>query len=528
MDIRKFLRLETALYSRLSKFWASHYSAQIVALEKAIQQGKYDAARQLALEFDLTDVGEKNKQLIQYVYQACVLFGAGHFDGPPGVLLNQDTERVIKQSLSNTLQYFEHGGSTLFQDRLVQLIADYEAEPVVQKAEPRKVKPLVSFKEIADDTTQMTASLHMSRLSTWGFMAEAEVRGYTRYKLTAVMDGRTSKFCRWINGKEFAVADAKSKVLQVLGAQAPDDVKALQPWPNQTKAGLEEIMGMSDGDLVARGFHIPPYHPGCRTMCVKIGKDTPRIERPDVAKEKQKLPTTISTYDMFKEAGVELTEAQLEHWNAYIKVNPVDWLTKLSGKTPLEVLEGSLGKSAIKIAKDGDIITKLVGVYDGAKYDAGLIFDPYAGKMYLSKLEFLAGTPTAEASFLKKTLAAVVETSETIGAQSITVAVGSYAYHYGKLGFQPSAVEWQAIRTDLSERLTEGDLIDILGSLTDDRQQLLLNLLSNNNETAFTVLVDLPWDFRGRPLGMVLLTDSYGEFSLSVDNGADKALGYLK
>lgn len=530
MDIRTYLSLEAALSTKLMKSWAKVYSEKISSLEGLLISGEYGKARELVQDFDLTDLGAKNKQLLTFIYRASVGFGASTLSDSPTAQDSEKTQELVALCVSNTLQYLEHGGSVLWQDRLLQLIAQMESGKVaVEKAEKtRYVKPFVSFKEIADDTTQMATTLHMSRLATWGFCAEAEVTEVSRYKLSAVLDGRTSKFCRWIDGKEFSVEDARKKVLEVLQLQNPDDAKTVQPWPDQSKAGMSELESLTADELVARGLHIPPFHPGCRTLLVPVGGSVGRVGKPKVPESKQYLTAEKATVDTFKELGLNLTEEQVDHWNAYVGLNPTQWVSKLTGKSPLEVLESQLKSGSISVSSDGDIVTKLVGKTSALSYSTGLTFDPYAGKLYLNKLDFLAGSPKEEAAFVKTVLGGAVQLGETIGAASVSLAVGSYAYQYGKMGFLPGAVEWQKMRLEVMDSLVEGDLKEVLDSLLDDERMLLLNLLGNNDESAFKVILDLPWEFRGRPLGLALFPGPYGVFSLDLGGSLVAAKGYLQ
>ena len=289
-------------------------------------------------------------------------------------------------------------------------------------------------------------------------------------------------------------------------------------------------MGMDEAGLVQNSLHIPPYHPGCRTLCVKIGASQPRLKKPVVPPASAVLPESITSQKGFEEIGISLTPAQVDHWNAYVGVSPVSWLSKLTGADALKVLDGVFGKNAIKILKDGDIITSVKGISKGTKYAVGTVFDPFTGKMYLSKAELVIGDAVGESKFLKTLMSNVIEGSTSLGASSLTVAVGVHAFEYAQLGFLPGQVQWATLRGDLMDRLTEGDLMPLLASLTDDRQQLLLNLLNNPFEGAAGVLADLPWSFKGQPIGMTLLDGITGDFvlDLSSEVALKKAKGYLK
>lgn len=62
--------------------------------------------------------------------------------------------------------------------------------------------------------------------------------------------------CRMMHGKRFKVAEARRLLDVVTRVTNPDDLKALQPWPGQSKGALEEMKGMTSEELVARGWHV--------------------------------------------------------------------------------------------------------------------------------------------------------------------------------------------------------------------------------------------------------------------------------
>jgi hypothetical protein len=125
----------------------------------------------------------------------------------------------------------------------------------------RYVTPFVSFQDDGNQLAQMVSSLNSSRMATWGFTAESKQLGRTKYKLTAVLDGRTSRFCQMIDGRTFDVDTADELVNNALQAQDPADLAQIQPWPDQSKDAIAQYESMSDQDLIDAGLNIPPFHP---------------------------------------------------------------------------------------------------------------------------------------------------------------------------------------------------------------------------------------------------------------------------
>ena len=196
------------------------------------------------------------------------------------------------------------------------------AKVALDPASGRYVTPFVSFDKQGDEQLRMIASLNSSRLATWGFTAEAEVLGMARYRLTAVLDGRTSKFCRLMDGKVFEVSDARRKVIEALNVQNPEDLKVVQPWPKQTKAHMAMYAEMTTTDFVERGLHIPPYHPHCRTLLrhvpSSIGKP---MEITPTVPEGAQVFQQVTQADL-KELGIDATPEQVAEWNEHIGMTP--------------------------------------------------------------------------------------------------------------------------------------------------------------------------------------------------------------
>jgi DNA topoisomerase IB len=151
-----------------------------------------------------------------------------------------------------------------------------KVEPVGQKAEARKfdiVHPFVSFRERANSQAeqllQLVSGLHTSRLSAYGFTVEAEITGTTTYAISAQLDNRVCPVCEYMHGMEFEVEDAQDALNDILKADDPDDLRTLQPWPKQDEQNLNEMMEMTQDELIDRNWHIPPYHPNCRCLLVK-------------------------------------------------------------------------------------------------------------------------------------------------------------------------------------------------------------------------------------------------------------------
>jgi 2'-5' RNA ligase len=412
----------------------------------------------------------------------------------------------------------------------------YHIKPksLTTKADPvsgRYVTPFVSFDKQGDDQLRMIASLNSSRLATWGFTAEAEVRGFARYRITAVLDGRTSEFCRFIDGKIFDVTDGREKVIEALNVQNPDDLRTVQPWPKQTKAAMADFREMSNDDLVERGLQIPPYHPYCRTLLRPVTSSGDELDAEDIVPT---IPEDVETFQPvtladLQELGIDATQEDVDQWNAHVGMSPVELLSKLSGMEPRDVLTDGVGSNPVGFDQDGNIAFNSRGEVNGVEFKLGALLDPFTGIYYLTQADLATGTPSAEAAFLKKMFSALIDMGESSPtATAIAVGVAGNAAYYAKLGFLPDEIEWDTIRQFALDEL-ETSLQPMLESLAPEDQELVRHLLQDSSVGALSALVDLPFEYEGKTIGEWILEETSGTWELDLTDDAiiEQAKAYL-
>jgi hypothetical protein len=398
-----------------------------------------------------------------------------------------------------------------------------------QKADAsgRFVTPFVSFDNQGSDQLQLIASLNGSRLATWGFTAEAEIRGIKRYKINPLLDGRVCPFCRLVSQHEFDTGNAREKILEALAVQNPDDLKTVQPWPKVTDAAMKEYKSYSAEDFTNRGWHIPPYHAGCRCICAPTGEQTIRVSKPGVPPMQQTIPVQTVTADTLKEIGINASQEEVDHWNRYLSLSPVGILSKLSGMTPQEILEGKLGRSALQFLKNGDIGFKARGVSNGIRFATSTVLDPYTGTYYLTQADFQTGDVKAARKFLGQLFTSLVDIGTSAAAKELVVSVAAgEAPGYVQLGFVPKQDDWDAIRKAALADMENGSLQDMAASLSEEDRLLLRHLLESNDPESIVALVDLDLSYEGETVGQRILNEVQGEFRLDLSN--PNVLNYLK
>lgn len=107
---------------------------------------------------------------------------------------------------------------------------------------------------------RVVANAGASRSYHYGMLKSGAMTGYRGYVLDAVMDEKTSKTCRMLDGREFWVADAVQLIERTALATSVEEVKDLQPW-----LSYKDIAELSTADLATKGVMVPPFHGNCRT-----------------------------------------------------------------------------------------------------------------------------------------------------------------------------------------------------------------------------------------------------------------------
>ena len=156
-------------------------------------------------------------------------------------------------------------------------VAIKDENTLVRKVEVDDIARLLNQATIGNgkELIDVGANLNTSRLVSFGFLAEARERGLETYDITEELDGRTCPICRRIHGTIFSVDRSLVRLEQQLVTTDPQELKAAWPFPRASKAGLLELEELSAGELQARGWDTPPFHPRCRGVLQRTGTVAP-------------------------------------------------------------------------------------------------------------------------------------------------------------------------------------------------------------------------------------------------------------
>ncbi len=245
-----------AAVDKVASSWAADFGAALV-------DGDLDTAAQLSMDLDLSGAAKKMKKPSLLLADATVAFGAAQaVDGDTSAIT---VEPLLDPLVLNT-QVFMANALVTAQGKAMavaqQMVAAAATEGRVTKAEADAMKPL----KAAMNNLAINLSATSSRLASYGFLLQAQQNGEVIYKLSAVIDSRTSEFCLAIDGKILPVTVGFNRALTVLGATSPEEAAAVAPWPTLDEATIAELKKAGVEELIRMGFILPPFHPHCRTI----------------------------------------------------------------------------------------------------------------------------------------------------------------------------------------------------------------------------------------------------------------------
>jgi hypothetical protein len=271
IQLESFLGLEESLSRRLWVTWKNDNKALFEAMFAAVKKDNYVEAQEIIQQIDFSSAVEKNKKYCQLIGVQSVLFGAQlvtpikqtQFYNKPLPKEVVQAAQVLHIDLANNAT----AGVIASLLRLVSAIEEDTKESKVKKAEDGFIKKLVSFVDKTGESyINIASSLHNSRLSQFGFLAEAELTDVYNYAINEQLDGKTCPVCRLMHGEVFTVEKAREKVDSWLAIENPEDFKHIAPWPKQSKQALIDMGKMTKAELQAKGWDTPPFHPLCRGL----------------------------------------------------------------------------------------------------------------------------------------------------------------------------------------------------------------------------------------------------------------------
>jgi hypothetical protein len=529
VDIEAFVSIEQSLTSRLTKTWTELSIQYYKELKVAVSQKDWDKAVDIAQRIDLTPIFTENKEFIRYATYAAMFFGASRLNDKldTSIIGTGQYEEVVNTSVEFLGKSILQNVTTLVQDDILAELtemqnADHEVQ-LIAKADGRILSPMVSFQITGDEMLQLIAQLHTSRLSGYGFTAEAEVLNIEEYQITEQLDNRICPICRIMHRKKFKVADARRSLETILHADNPDDLVNLQPWPDRSKQGVEDFSQLTNDQLVARNWHIPPYHPGCRGLLVKVGSAPKLVETPThTTAVTNNYKVTLDTFDQL---GIKIGDVNaMDIWNEYVGVAPGDVVAGFLGLTPAQMLKG-LPDGVDAVMRDYFRIRANASLFGSSeKVELSFNYFPNTKEMDISLLELKKADQGR--GILKEMMKNWIPMLERLEIEKISldanISVGSYAW--AKYGWVPTEGSWNQLKRRMLMKMD-----DVAASISPESTKVLLAAFSSPDPKAIWAITDLTETINGEKLGKYFLGGDYwkGALNMSDPQAVERFMMYL-
>lgn len=338
----------------------------------------------------------------------------------------------------------------------------------VAKAAPSVLQPFSSFMDDAGEAfMNIAASLHTSRVASYGFTAEASVLGLEEYQISEQLDPRTCPICRQMHGKKFRVEDARNFLNVVVRTTEPSDLKQLQPWPSQSKDSVAALKDMSAADMVARGWHVPPFHPRCRGLLTRVGRVPPL----DDITEGKVAEKYLATPQDFKALRMTVAEEKIKVWNDTVGLPPAEVISRLTGMPLDEFLLGLgaaenpkayTGLRGITINPDGRVVIKITKEGFGSSNTFDQTVKIKKDSLYLEAVDLHEDDQGA--GVVKKFMREFYTLAKDMNKSSMSLLAGldMGGYAWAKYGFKPTAAGWAELKKDVAKRFADKKMVESL------------------------------------------------------------------
>lgn len=290
-----FIDLEAGMVGQLLPLWTRYWANAGKKIGLAADEGRWDDAHALVESVDMGKALASRAKLLETIGMASLLLGASRlgpvkktsiFAEPPKdwlgasveqvqMMLGDNATKAMRQELHLILDKFEYAESTSNESSVTDIAKAVKGKNKYVPATVHQVRAVSLVVKTAglnrgSNYIGLAANLHVSRLSTAGFLLESKALGQTTYQISEVMDKLTCPVCARMHGMTFPVSNGLDHLAKVFSIKDPSLLSQVSPWPRQTKAGVASFLNLTPGGLMDAGFHLPPYHPGCRGIVVPV------------------------------------------------------------------------------------------------------------------------------------------------------------------------------------------------------------------------------------------------------------------
>lgn len=511
ISAKAFLALEASLTNRINSAAQAMAKPVYEKVQAALDAGDFQEAKLAVQGLDFTDLAQKVAPYILYCTNLSMLFGASRVTPNPGTsVVGMGHEKTMTAQAVQAFGISLGANATAsLKATAMQLIALQEPKPDaplgIFKAEgDRIIKDFASFMDDSGKSYfNMVSSLHTSRVSAYGFTAEADAMGITEYEINEQLDGHTCKVCKHMHGQVFKVRDAKQLLEVALRAKSPEDLKHIQPWPSQSADAMAEMRTMTPAQLVAQGWHIPPFHPRCRGLLARAGK-APTMDQIVAGTADDPYAATLED---FTALDLKTTNTQLTQWNSFATMGPAEFIARMRGLSLPDMMADLLDTEA---PKDVTGVTSFKIGPTVSMRTAGSVYGSpdttlQAVTMYPSAKNFAiqtlsdGGSPLSTGT-VAQYLKGAVGVARDMEMDKLSVMAGKVfdGAEAVKAGFLPTQAAWNSLRSKLVSTVKSNPLwskspylSDITAVLTSEDPAGIRNLIQYKELPL--LLSGLPW-----------------------------------
>ena len=276
---KAFIDLEKALAQKSIQSWRRLWNNFREPLTKAIRHKNWTTANALIDGLNTSALVATNAQFAHTIGMSALLLGASRLGSIHDSVVSKELpERQLKNAV---LQWGYQVSRNVTQ--MIQRIAHKKLARMEDEAEQSRHTFKKDDSDLPDDLDDffdsieldgsdflsLTASLMVSRLSSFGFLAQAQYDGIEYYQISAILDDHTCPVCEALDGTVFSVADGVALATSIMDAEDPDSLRSISPWPSQSKDSVVSLENSTVQELVDQGLALPPYHPSCRCIAVR-------------------------------------------------------------------------------------------------------------------------------------------------------------------------------------------------------------------------------------------------------------------
>lgn len=280
MSPETFIPIERTLKSLIDAVWSQAVAAAWPPIAEALDRDDIDEALQSIANITVSMPPSFRKRSRSTLKLALVFGAAASGAGAGNTIFGaedpeelDDVEELFHVTVEENLRRFAATGASQLaeaQYREAQIEED-KAKKGVLDTDAIQNAVLNGGKVISSIGANQTTG----RLAAFGGLRQLEEEGVISYRLQGITDKNQSKICRRLHGKKFRVEVGLDHISAVVRLRRPEDLKAADPWIPSTNQILDflEKTGDNDPDLIANHWHVPPFHPFCRTIVINADID---------------------------------------------------------------------------------------------------------------------------------------------------------------------------------------------------------------------------------------------------------------